>query len=136
MEEKKLKKLTPRQSRFLGSFLETSNGTKAAIAAGYSEGNAKKTAYLLLHKNASVMAAVDEARKALAEKAQYSIERAMREAEEAMAFAKEHKNPNALVKAVELRSKLNGLLIEKHDVRALGGFQIQIVGVEDKEGEK
>jgi hypothetical protein len=37
----------------------------------------------------------------------------MKEAGQAMEFAKETGNANAYVKAVELRAKLNGLLIDK-----------------------
>ena len=40
----------------------------------------------------------------------------MKEAESAAAFAREHKNPMALVKATELRAKLSGLLIDRLEV--------------------
>lgn len=60
----------------------------------------------------------------------YNAEQAMLEAEEAMQFARETENANAFVKAIELRSKLKGLLIEKHQVQQVG-FQINIGGIED-----
>lgn len=46
----------------------------------------------------------------------YGLVEAMKEAEDAAAFAKLHKNPMANVKACELRAKLSGLLIERVEV--------------------
>lgn len=49
----------------------------------------------------------------------YSLAQALRDCDTAAAFATEHKNPNALVKAYELKSKLSGLLIERVEVRTV-----------------
>ena len=43
----------------------------------------------------------------------YGLVEAMKEAEDAAAFARENKNSMALVKACELRAKLSGLLIDR-----------------------
>jgi hypothetical protein len=46
----------------------------------------------------------------------YGLVEAMKEAEDAAAFAKANKNSMALMKACELRAKLSGLLIERVEV--------------------
>jgi phage terminase small subunit len=56
--------LTEKQSRFIDAYLLEPDGTKAAIAAGYSEKSAAVEANRLL-KNAKVREALDEARKAI-----------------------------------------------------------------------
>lgn len=80
-------------------------------------------------KNPTVKNALMEARKDPITKLSHNIHSAMQEASDAMDFAKETENANAYVKAVELRAKLNGLLTEKLDVRALAGFSVNILGV-------
>lgn len=60
----------------------------------------------------------------------HNLEKAMAEAEEAMRFAKETENANAYVKAVEHRAKLNGLLVDRQEVKQVG-FTIQIAGIYD-----
>jgi hypothetical protein len=47
-------------------------------------------------------------------KAVYGIEQAMIEADEAIALCKAKQNGGAMVSAVTLKSKLNGLLVERH----------------------
>ena len=46
----------------------------------------------------------------------YDLTTAMKECEDVIAFARQHKNSMAYCKAVELRAKLSGLLIEKVEV--------------------
>ena len=121
-------KLNPRQERFVAEYLKDGNASRAAVAAGYSPKAAKDRGWNLLHESPAVMNALEIARKEVAEKSKYNLEKAMNEAQEAIDFAKQTENANAYVKAVELRSKLNGLLIEKHDVRTVG-FSINILGV-------
>jgi hypothetical protein len=120
--------LNLKQRRFVASYLRHGVAKQAAIEAGYSPASAKHTAHRLLYESPKVKAALAKEQKKLQEKTGYSAEEGMKEAGQAMEFAKETGNANAYVKAVELRAKLNGLLIEKHDVRAIGDFQINIEG--------
>lgn len=62
---------------------------------------------------------------------EYSTDAAMKEAEDAMGFAILTENAGAYIKAVELRSKLKGLLVDKLDVRQAVGFQIRIQGLDE-----
>lgn len=77
-----------------------------------------------------VQAEIKKIREKAEQEAAYGANEAMKEAEEAMAFAKETRNANAFVKAVELRSKIKGLLIDKVDLRSQSAFSIQIVGLD------
>jgi phage terminase small subunit len=54
----KATKLTPKQKRFVAEYLKDSNGTRAAIEAGYSPKRAAETAYDLRHKTSCVMEAI------------------------------------------------------------------------------
>lgn len=120
------KGLNPKQAQFVAEYFRNGgNQARAAVLAGYSASNAKEAGYALMQIPA-VKAAIDEARKGWAEKAGYNLEAAMQEAQDAILFAELTENANAYVKAVELRSKLNGLLVEKIDVRQ-SGFQINIL---------
>lgn len=56
-------------------------------------------------------------RGALTENIQYRLEQAMSEAGEAFTVAKTAGNGGAMVAAVQLRAKLNGLLIERKEIR-------------------
>ena len=65
----------------------------------------------------NVAARVAELRKPVIEKLRYGLEQAMREAEEAYTVSKAKENGGAMVAAVTLRAKLNGLLVEKKEIR-------------------
>lgn len=117
------------QAKFVAEYLRHSNGKAAAIAAGYSEDRAASTASELLAKHPAVIEAVSAARKSLVAEGTYNLKMAMDEAKAAMDFAKETENANAYTKAVELRSKLNGLLIEKH-AHTMVGFHVSVGGID------
>lgn len=115
----KSRPLTPKQATFVAEYLKTGNGAQSAIAAGYSRKNARQSAHYLLHHVQAVMEAVSAIRQSVAEKAEYDVEAAMGEALAAMDFAQRTDNANAYVKAVELRAKLMGLLVERIDQRTV-----------------
>lgn len=132
LDRKKIK-LNERQRIFVAEYLKDGNGTRAARVAGYSQKNSQQTACALLKNSPAVKNAIETARQSLTESASYNMEKAMAEAADVMAFAKETKNANALAKAVELRSKLSGLLIERQDVRHVGKFELIYSGIDEKE---
>ena len=128
------KELTPRQLQFVNAYLKNGgNGAAAAVEAGYSKGNSRHRAYELLNENEAVKKAIDEARTKLREATQYTAEKAMAAADDAFLMAELTKNAMAMVKATELKAKLCGLLIERHDVRTIGKFQINIQGLDGKD---
>lgn len=122
--------LTLMQELFVAEYVKTGNAKHSAIKAGYSEASANQTAHDLLHQHKGVMAAIEKVRAKYQANADFGIEKAMSEAYDAAEFARKTGNANALVKAIELRSKLQGLLVEKHEVKQVG-FQIQIRGVNE-----
>lgn len=121
------KQLSPKQADFVAAYLKSGNAIQAARETGYSPTYAGS---LILVP--AVATAIDAARKAVATRAEYNLETAMGELAEGIAFAKTTENATAYVRAVELRAKLAGLMIERIDQRQVGGFTIRISGVDDE----
>lgn len=120
--------LSPKQIEFLKHYLATGNGMQSALKAGYAKGNASRTASLLINHNPAFQKALKAAREEAIKDGSYNLKKAMAEADEAISFAKETENANAFVKAVELKAKLNGLLIEKHELIRVP-LEINIMGI-------
>jgi phage terminase small subunit len=120
--------LTHKQAKFVEAMMKHGNGTKAAIEAGYSPKGQR--AGKLLRESPAVRKAMAEIRQSVVDKGKYNLEIAMNEADEAIKFSKETENANAYVKALELKAKLNGLLVEKHEVRS-AAFSISIAGLDE-----
>lgn len=74
-------------------------------------------------------AKIDEIMEKIGTKAAYNIEAAMEDAKEAQDFALRTDNANAFVKAIELKMKLHGLLIDKKQFQHQASFKIEIEGV-------
>lgn len=119
-----IKKLSAKHDVAIQEFFRTGDKTVAAKRAGFANAN--------VFSVPSVVERVAEIRAAMVKEIIYDAAAAMKEAEAAIAFARETRNANALVKAIELRAKLQGLLIDKHDIRQMGSFQINISGIDDK----
>jgi hypothetical protein len=88
----------------------------------YAESYAKRYASRFFNRP-EVRAALEAGWEAIRKDSVYTATKAMQECEEAMAFAKATKNAMALIRAIEIRAKLSGLLhdvlrIEHVDVRA------------------
>jgi phage terminase small subunit len=113
------KPLNLNQARFVAEYVKDGNATRAAIAAGYTEKNAKNTGYGLLQKPA-VQAAVDEARDKLALATGYNLRAAVEEIDQKIQRAEAAEQYTAVAKMLELKLKVHGMLVEKHEVRAQG----------------
>lgn len=124
-------KLNHRQTLFVAAFLKHGNAAQAAREAGYNPETSNQTGYNLMNRDRypAVTDAIKAAQKKVMEEGEYNLKKAMAECEDAMNFAKETKNANALAKAVELRTKLNGLLVEKHDIKQVG-FHVNVNGID------
>lgn len=121
--------LSPQQLRFITEYLKNGrNGTQAALAAGYAPKNAGRQAHVLLTTSRKIKEFLATATKEAAkEVGVYSLQDAMTDANEAIQFAIATNNANARVKAVELKMKLHGLLIERHDIRSPAPFSFTIL---------
>jgi hypothetical protein len=106
--------LNDRQRKFVDGVAGGMKTQQAARAAGFAPSYARKASRLL--KIPMIAAAVEAIREKGRDLAAYGLVEAMREADDAAAFAKLHKNPMALVKAFELKAKLSGLLIDRVEV--------------------
>jgi phage terminase small subunit len=73
-----MKKLTPKQRRFIEEYLTDLNATKAAIRAGYSAKTAGQIGEKLL-KKVEIAAAVAEAKKARSERTEITADRVLHE---------------------------------------------------------
>lgn len=103
-----------------------------AIVSGLSQADAYRTAYNAtnmkaptvqkraseLMANGEVTGRVQALRAPVVEELQYDLKQAMLEAQEAFLVAKGKENGGAMVAAVMLRSKLNGLLVDRVKVDA------------------
>lgn len=107
-----LNKLRPRQARFVKEYLICGEGAEAARRAGYTASDSKNRAYKL-SKLPKVAAAIELGRGDIARNAQYDTNAAMKELDEAIAFAKSRDNAMAYAKCIELKAKLCGLMIDR-----------------------
>ncbi len=123
-----MKRLRPKQAKFVQEVVKHGNAAAAARAAGYAK-NSSTVAGSQLMKQPAVKEALNEIRNKVVEDGAYNLKMAMAECTEAMAFAKLTENANAYTKAVELRAKLNGLMVERHDMRTVG-FHVSVTGID------
>lgn len=94
---------------------------KAYNAEKMSPPTVQKRASELMRKDGVVYGVVTgriaELRRPVVEKLQYGLEQAMSEADRAIALSEFKENPGAMVNAITLRAKLNGLLVERREVK-------------------
>ena len=128
-----MKKLGPRHYLFIKEYLSGKNETTAAKLAGFS---AKSKAGTYLLKHPLIIAELEKATTEIRELTKFGAQKAMVELNECIEFAESTHNATARVKAVELKMKLSGLLVERIDQRQVGSFQINIGGIENPPSEK
>ncbi|MDH4188262.1 MAG: hypothetical protein OEV08_14825 [Nitrospira sp.] len=104
--------LNHRQEKYLEAVAGGAGTIEAAMVAGYTRSYAL-VAGRRLSKHPLVRAAIDSIKTDGRTVAAYTLAVAMEEAQRVIEFAKQHKNPMAYFKAVELRARLSGLLIER-----------------------
>lgn len=112
--------LTAKQEAFCQAIMSGMSQADAYRKA-YDAGNMKaetiqKRASELMG-NGEVAGRVQELRAPVVAELQYDLKTAMLEAEDAFKVAKTKENGGAMVAAVTLRAKLNGLLVERSEVR-------------------
>jgi len=110
-----------KKKKFVAEYLKTGNAAQSAKTAGYASKNRPTN----LMKDPGVKSDIAAARKLLEAEGVYNLRMAMDETDEAIAFATETGNANARIKGVEHKAKLNGLLIERQEIRT-SSFQIII----------
>ena len=118
--------------KFVIAYVRTGNRTAAAIEAGYAPKRADNAGYRLRHTPA-IDKAIQAVRRALAERSQYSLDKLVKELDEAAEFARATENAAALVRARELKGKAMGLIVDRLDARVQAvPFRIAISGIDDE----
>jgi phage terminase small subunit len=108
--------LNTRQQAFVRAYvLNGNNGAAAVREAGYSINNpesARRQAYQLL-QNPLIKDAVAQGRHEFVVVTEYDAKAVMSELDAAIDFARSTKNANALVRAIEAKAKVAGLMTDK-----------------------
>lgn len=118
---------TENQVTFATEFAKTRSLIEAAAKANISYPQA-----VTWSRHPGMRKYISDQKKALAARLGYTLELAMEEADEAKQFARKFKNAAAFVKSVELKMRLNGLLVDKSEVNIQAPFTIQITGVREQ----
>jgi phage terminase small subunit len=105
--------LNSKQRKFIKLYAGGMSGTKAAIAAGYSERSAHSQASRML-KEPKIKSEIDKLLKEEAEKTGFTKEKVIEEIK-SIAFAKEGVTANNKLRALEMACKILGMFVEKVD---------------------
>lgn len=122
------KKPTPRQAKFIQEYIRCSNARQAAINAGYTEQTATDKAHNLL-KRPEIVAELNAVRAKWAEENKFTMTKAHDELCAGYERAVKLNQMQAAAKFAELKLKLHGMLIEKHDITAKSSLVISISGL-------
>lgn len=128
-----LAKLPTKKAAFVLNVAAGMLPADALLKAGWDQKRtvAGSTASRLLREDEAVKDAVAAIKADMAKRAEYDFDKFIAEMNEAMDFAKTTKNATALVRAIELKGKASGHIVERVDQRNVNaGFSIQIAGVE------
>lgn len=110
------KKLTLKQRRFCDEYLANGgNATEAALAAGYSS----KTAYSIGSENLNkpeIKEYLQVRGEQNAAKFEYTLREHVQDLDELADLAKRDGNLNAAIRAKELKGKVCGLYLERHEL--------------------
>jgi len=111
--------LTPKMEKFaqaIVSGLSQADAYRAAYNAGAMKPATVQNKAHILMRNGEVRARVVALRAPVIAKVQYGLLEAMNEAQEAFAVSKARDNGAAMVAAVMLRARLNGLLVDRKEI--------------------
>lgn len=126
--------MTPKQKAFVRAYKANGgNGTQAAIEAGYSE----NTAYSIGSENLrkpEIQEALEKHEKKLQEKYEYTIDEFVKDLDTVKMQSDSERNRTVQLKAIELKAKAFGLLVEKSNV-TLNQPPISLIEVINSKGE-
>lgn len=106
------KQISPKQLLYAQLLSQGLTKSEASRKVGWKSRAGKFKA----DRNPLVQEYLSNIQQSVAIRASHTVVQAMHEAEQGMIFAKETENAGAFVKAVELRAKLSGLLIDRVEV--------------------
>lgn len=115
---KKIKKLTPKQQKFVDNIVSGKNPSEAYRKAYNTSANnntiAKEAQNIL--KNPNVTPIIEQKKAQIEEELKYTVKDSFLNLESAQSKAMEDGNINAYIKAEELKGRLLGLYTEKKEV--------------------
>lgn len=126
-------RLTPKQEAFALVYVETGNASEAYRQAYNAENTQQHVIWVKaseLLANGKVSVRVAELQMAAQERTLVTIESITKELEVARFLAETEKQSSAMTAAIMGKAKVNGLLVEKVDVK--GNFNVTIAG-DDKD---
>jgi len=109
--------MTPKQEAFVREYLLDSNATQAAIRAGYSARTAEQQGSRLLG-NVEVAAAVAEARRKIAQRADFTVDEHMDTLARIRDKAEREGQYSAAAKCEMARGKVAGFYVERVEMNA------------------
>lgn len=115
---KKIKKLTPKQQKFVDNIVSGKNPSEAYKEAYKNNMTPKEISIEAQHqlKNTSISLAIEQKKAQIEEELKYTVKDSFLNLESAQSKAMEDGNINAYIKAEELKGRLLGLYTEKKDV--------------------
>ncbi len=117
------KPLTVRHQKYIDGVLAGKTGRQAAVEAGFAEKSADSRA-LELNKHPEIIAAVAKGREELRKASGYDVKAAFEELDAAMKQAAEAKQFNAVVKAIEAKSRMVGILDKPNPLVSINAAEI------------
>lgn len=126
--------LTPKQAAFVREYMKDSNGTQAAIRAGYAPKRADAIAYENLRKP-EIASAITQAQAAIALKTETESDWVRRRLKEEADDFSEFSSHSARIKALELVGKINGIFEKDNTQKApplVGVVRLVPLCAEDK----
>ena len=114
-EPKGPRPLTPRQQQYVNGVLRGLSKAEAARQANYAPVYSRQAGGRI-EKVPGVTAAIQHAQAELRGKTLYDVAQAVKEIDQAIIFGYARQNPMAVAKLLELKSRLHGLLVDKHEV--------------------
>jgi len=115
-----IKELTPKQEAFCQAIvlgMTQADAYRRAYSAANMKPQVVQNKASMLMAKGEIRVRVEQLRKPIVEKLQYDVEQAMAEAGDALQMAAKNENPAAMVAATTLRARLNGLLVDKKEIR-------------------
>lgn len=117
--------LTPKEQMFVAQYLIDGNGTRAALAAGYSTNGARRSASELL-KRPRVQDALKAAKAKVLDRLETSAAMVLENIARVAGKAERSRQFGAALKGLELLGKHHKLFTEKHEHGGIGGGPIPV----------
>jgi len=124
--------LNPKQTRFCHEYIVDSNGTQAAIRAGYSEKTCNEQAARMLAK-VSIKDLIAKLTEKALDKTELTVAKVLKNIEEMRKMATGDKNYGGMGKAIEMQAKFLKMLTEKTELTGANGGPLEITELSEQE---